>query len=171
MAAARLAVTALFGVAGVDVLHTVVALAQYEYRIGVVTHDGSAFGDLLGGILPLRDLSPALAQLLVLALVAAVAATAVWRVWVRDTGLPVASMAPWWWSVGIAVPLNLTAAWWYLAATGRDVGHMRAVQAETVLLMTVACLALVTAAAVGVAVVRRTTAALEHAGGPHGSDR
>lgn len=165
MAAARIAVTALVGVTVVDVLHTTVALALYQYRIGIVTHDGSGIGDLLGTVLPLRELSPVLAQLLLLTLVTAGGATAAWLVRIRDSGLPVPSMAAWWWSVGIAVPLNLTAAGWYLSATGRGAGHMRAVQSGTVLLMTAACLALVTAAFVGVTVIRRTTAAVTDAEG------
>lgn len=158
MSAARIAVTALVAVAVVDVFHTVVALALYQHRIDVVTHDGSLVVEVLDVIAPLRDVSPVLAQLLLLTLVAAVAAVATWIVRIRDSGLPLPSMTRWRWSAIVAVPLNLIAAVQYLSATEQGAEHMRAVQTETALLLVAACLALVITAVLGVAVIRRTTA-------------
>ncbi|MFI7517337.1 hypothetical protein ACIBVK_27950 [Micromonospora echinofusca] len=165
MPAARTAVTALVAVTVVDVFHTVVALAVYEHRIGVVTHDGSGVVDMLDTIVPLRELSAAMFCLLLLTLLTAWAGVASWVIRTRRTGLPVAPTAPgarWRMSAIIAVPLNLIAAVQYLSATANGGEHMRTVLAETTLLLVAASVALVITTTAGIQVVRRTAANEQH---------
>ncbi|MEV1142671.1 hypothetical protein [Micromonospora sp. NPDC049799] len=80
MPAARTAVTALTALTVVHGCHTIVALAAYEYRIGVVTHDGSGTVDMLNTVVPLGTLSVAMFCLVLLTLLAAAAAVGNWMV-------------------------------------------------------------------------------------------
>ncbi|MEU5950438.1 hypothetical protein ABZ793_33535 [Micromonospora sp. NPDC047465] len=168
MPAARTAVAVLVALTVVDVFHTMVALAVYEHRIGVVTHDGSGAVDILDTVVPLRELSSAMFWLLLLTLLAAVVGVANWFVRTRRTRLPVAPTAPvarWWMSAIVAVPLNLIAAVQFLSATANGGEYMRTVQAETTLLLVAASVALVITTAAGIQVVRRTAAHPQHTAG------
>ncbi|MBQ0892699.1 hypothetical protein KBX37_06200 [Micromonospora sp. U56] len=165
MPGARTAVTALVALTVVDVFHTIVALAAYEHRIGVVTHDGSGAVDMLDTIVPLRELSAAMFCLLLLTLLTAWAGVANWAIRARRTGPPVAPTEPvaWWrMSATIAVPLNLIAAVQYLSATANGGKYMRTVLAETTLLLVAASVALVTTTTAGTQVVRHTAANQQH---------
>ncbi|MBQ0904482.1 hypothetical protein [Micromonospora sp. U21] len=167
MPAARTAVTALVALTIVDVLHTMVALALYEHRIGVVTHDGSGTVEMLDIIVPLRELSAAMFCLLLLTLLTAWAGVANWFTRTRGTEPPVAPAAPvarWRMSAIVAVPLNLIAAVQYLYATANGGAYMRTVQGETTLLLVAASVALVITTTAGIQVVRRT-AESQHAAG------
>ncbi|MET8833570.1 hypothetical protein ABZV78_06615 [Micromonospora sp. NPDC004540] len=165
MPAARTAVTALVALTVVDVFHTIVALAAYEHRIGVVTHDGSGTVDMLNTIVPLRELSSAMFWLLLLTLLAAWAGVANWVIRTRRTEPPVAPTAPvarWRMSAIVAVPLNLIAAVQYLSATTNGGEYMRTVLAETTLLLVAASVALVITTTAGIQVVRRTAEDQQH---------
>jgi hypothetical protein len=168
MPGARTAVTALVALTVVDVFHTIVALAAYEYEIGVVTHDGSGTVEMLDTIVPLRELSAAMFCLLFLTLLTAWAGAANWVIRARRTGPPVAPTEPvaWWrMSAIVAVPLNLIAAEQYLSATENGGEYMRTVVAETTLLLVAASVALVTTTTAGIQVVRRTAANQQHTAG------
>ncbi|SCG55738.1 hypothetical protein GA0070609_3078 [Micromonospora echinaurantiaca] len=161
MPGARTAVTALVALTVVDVFHTIVVLAAYEHRIGVVTHDGSGTVDMLDTVVPLRELSAAMSCLLFLTLLTAWAGVANWVILARRTGPPVAPTEPvaWWWmSAIVAVPLNLIAAVQYLYATANGAEYMRTVLAETTLLLVAASVALVTTTIAVIQVVRHTAA-------------
>ena len=161
MPAARIAVPALVVLTVVDVFYTIVAVAVYEHRIGVVTHDGSAMADMLNAIVPLRDLSSAMFWPLLVSLLAAVGGVANWVIRTRYSGPPVAPTAPvarWWMSTIVAVPLNLIAAARYRSATAHGGEYMRSVLAETTLLLVAASVALVITTTAGIQVVRRTEA-------------
>ncbi|MEU2615335.1 hypothetical protein ABZ570_27720 [Micromonospora sp. NPDC007271] len=165
MLAARTAVRALVVLAVVDVFYTIVALAAYEHRVGVVTHDGSGTVEMVNSLVPLRELSSAMLWLLLLTLVAAVAGVVNWGIRSRRTGLPLASpasVAGWWMSAIVAVPLNLIAAMRYLSVTAQGGEHMRSVLAEATLLMVTASVALVITTVAGVQVIRRTAAGQQH---------
>ncbi len=86
MPAARLAMTALVALTVVDSFHTIIAIAAYEHRITVVTHDGSGMAELLNTIVPLRELSPAMTRLQLLTVLATVAAVTNWIIRTRGTG-------------------------------------------------------------------------------------
>ncbi|MEO3773406.1 hypothetical protein [Micromonospora sp. B9E7] len=159
MPGARTAVTALVAVTVVDVFHTIVALAAYEHRIGVVTHDGSGTVDMLDTIVPLRDLSAATFCLLLLTLLTAWASVANWAIRARSTRPPVAPTAPaarWRMSAIVAVPLNLIAAVQYLSASANGGEYMRTVLAVTTVLLVAASVALVTTTTAGIQVIRHT---------------
>ncbi|MEQ4299966.1 hypothetical protein ABNF97_01015 [Plantactinospora sp. B6F1] len=158
-APARGAVPALAALAVLDVLYAIVALAAYERRIGVVTHDGSGTVEMIDSLLGLDELRTATAWLVLLALLVAVATTANWAVRLRRAGLPTAPTAPvtgWWISTVLAVPANIGAALWYRSATAQGGEYMRTVEATSNLLVVAACAAVVTAAVLGIRVVRRT---------------
>jgi hypothetical protein len=166
--ASRTAVTALVALTVVDVFHTIVALAAYEHRVGVVTHDGSGTVDMLDTIVSLRELSAATFWLLLLMLLAAVAGVANWVIRTRRTGPAVAPTAPvarWWMSAIVAVLLNLIAAVQYLSASANGGEYMRTVLAETTLLLVAASVALVITTTAGMQVVRRTAANQQHTAG------
>ncbi|WP_328421671.1 hypothetical protein OG470_06275 [Micromonospora sp. NBC_00389] len=170
MPGARTAVTALVALTIVDVFHTNVALAAYEYehRIGVVTHEGSGTVDMLNTIVPLRELPAAMFCLLLLTLLTAWAGVANWFIQTRRTEPPVAPTAPvtrWQMSAIVAVPLNLIAAVQYLSATANGGEYMRTVLAETTLLLVAASVALVITTTAGIQVVRRTAANQQHIAG------
>jgi len=162
MPAARTAVTALVAVTVVDVFHTIVALAVYEHRIGVVTHDGSGTVDMLNTIVPLRELSSAMFWLLLITLLAAVAGVANWAIRTRCTGPPAAPVARWQMSAIVAVPLNLIAAVQYLSATANGGEYMRTVLPATTLLLVTACAAIMITTTSGIQVVRRTAENQQH---------
>ncbi|RKR90368.1 hypothetical protein BDK92_4740 [Micromonospora pisi] len=160
MSAARTAVVTLLTLTVIDVLHTIVALAAYEHRIGVVTHDGSGTVDMLNTIVPLRELSSAMFWLLLLTLIAGVAGVANWVIRTRRTRpqvAPTAPVVPWRMSAIVAVPLNLIAAVHYLSATANGGEYMHTVLTETTLLLVAASVALVITTTTGIRVVRRTT--------------
>ncbi len=151
--------TALVALTVVDSFHTIIAIAAYEHRITVVTHDGSGMAELLNTIVPLRELSPAMTRLQLLTVLATVAAVTNWIIRTRGTGPPVAPTAPvarWRTGAIVAVPLNLIAAAQYLLAAEKGAEYMRIVRAETALLLVAAATALVITTTVGIQVVRRT---------------
>ncbi|MET8265747.1 hypothetical protein ABZU92_17350 [Micromonospora arida] len=167
MPGARTAVTASVALTIVDVAHTIVALAAYEHRIGVVTHDGSGLVEMLNTIVPLRELSTATFCLLLLTLLTAWASVAHWVIRARRAGPAVAPTAPgarWWMSAVIAVPLNLIAAVQYLNATANGGEYMRTVLAETTLLLVAASAALVTTTTAGIQIVRHSAAKSDGSG-------
>ncbi|MCM0674788.1 hypothetical protein NCC78_08810 [Micromonospora phytophila] len=168
MPGARTAVTALVALTVVDVFHTIVALAAYEHRIGVVTHDGSGTVDMLDTIVPLRELSAAMFCLLFLTLLTAWSGVANWVIRARRTGPPVSLTEPVaWWRISaiVAVPFNLIAAVQYLSATADGGEYMRTVLAETTLLLVAASVALVTTTTAGIQVVRHTAGNQQHTAG------
>jgi hypothetical protein len=167
MPADRPAVTALVALVVVDVFHTIAAIALYQHRIGVVTHDGSAIVEMLDTIVPLRELSSVTAWLLFLTLLTTVAAVVFWLAQSRRTGKPFAPTAPvsqWRISAIVALPVNLLAAVQYLFTTERGGEYMRTAWGESGLLLVAASVALVVTAVLGIQVVRRTEAHTTGAG-------
>ncbi|MET8090211.1 hypothetical protein [Micromonospora sp. NPDC005220] len=133
MPGARTAVTALVTLTIVDVFHTIVALAAYEHRIGVVTHDGSGTADMLNAIVPLRELSAVMLCLLLLTPLTAWAGVANWVTRARNSGPPVAPPAPvksWWISATIAASLNLIATVALVTTTAAGIQVVRRTQAN-----------------------------------------
>jgi len=160
MPAARTAVRALVALAVVDVFCTLVALAVFEHRIGVVTHDPAGAADLLNTIVPLRELSSVMLWLLPLTLLAAVAGIVNWVIQSRRTRPPVtpsATAVRWRMSAIVAVPLNVIAAVRYLSATANGGEYMRVVQTETTLLLIAASLTLVITTTAGIRAIRHRT--------------
>ncbi|WP_197698438.1 hypothetical protein [Micromonospora viridifaciens] len=124
--------------------------------------------EMFNSIVPLREACSTMFWLLLLTLLAAVAGVANWGIRSRRTGLPLAStasVAGWRMSAIVAVPLNLIAAMQYLSATTQGGEYMRAVLAETTLLLVAACVALVITTAAGIQVIRRTAANQQHSAG------
>lgn len=157
MSARRVALSALVALIAVHFGCTVVALAAYSHRIGLVTHDGSGFlVELLDAVVPLRDLLPAVLWLLPLTLLVTFATLGRWaaRRIVRpgDERLPAAA-----WTAGIAaVLLNPLAAVRYASATAGGGEHMRTVQVETTLLVVAAAVATTMSALAVAGFVRRS---------------
>lgn len=164
---------ALVALTVVDVLHTIIAVAEYEHRITVVDHDGSALADMLNTVVPLRELSSAMLWLLLLTLLVASATVISWAVRTLHTAPPAASAPP---AVSAppaasaasiallrfsaigAVTLNPLAVAQYLSASAHRGEYMRAVRTETYLLLVAAAVAVVISTIVGIQVVRRITA-------------
>ncbi|MCT2280284.1 hypothetical protein [Micromonospora chalcea] len=157
MSARRVALSALVALIAVHIGCTLVALAAYSYRIGLVTHDGSGFlVELLNAVVPLRDLLPAMLWLLPVTLLVTFAALGRWaaRRTVRpdDERLPATA-----WTAGIAaVLLNPLAAVRYASATAEGGEFMRTVQVETNLLVLAAAVATTTSALAVAGFVRRS---------------
>ncbi|MEU8071880.1 hypothetical protein AB0B20_19205 [Micromonospora sp. NPDC049151] len=142
MSARRAALFALVALMTVYIGCTLVALAAYSHRIGLVTHDGSGFlVELLDAVVPLRDLLPAVLWLLSATLLVTLVALGGWAAR-RVTGsdderLPAAA-----WVAGIAaVLLNPLAVVRYASATAEGGEYMRTVQVETNLLVLAAAVA------------------------------
>ncbi|MBU8859824.1 MULTISPECIES: hypothetical protein [unclassified Micromonospora] len=160
MSARRVALSALIALICVHIGCTVVALAAYSHRIGLVTHDGSGFlVELLDAVVTLRDLLPAVLWLLPLTLLVTFAALGRWaaRRTVRpdDERLPAAA-----WTAGVAAALlNPLAAVRYASATAEGGEYMRTVQVETTLLVLAAAVATTISALAVAGFVRRSDTA------------
>ncbi|MFD6638756.1 hypothetical protein ACFWDK_23030 [Micromonospora chalcea] len=160
MSARRAALSALVALITVHIGCTLVALAAYSHRIGLVTHDGSGFlVELLDAVVPLRDLLPAMLWLLPVTLLVTFAALGCWaaRRTVRPGGerLPRAA-----WTAGIAaVLLNPLAAVRYASAAANGGEYMRTVQVETTLLVLAAAAATTMSALAVAGFVRRSETA------------
>ncbi|MEU1846312.1 hypothetical protein [Micromonospora sediminicola] len=145
MFARRAALAAIAALTTVHIAYTVVALSNYSFRIGLVTHDGAGFvAELLNHLVPLRELLPAVVGLLLLTLLVTFAAVGTWAVRrpARTAGErpPAAG-----WTALAAVLLNPLAVGWYRFAMSNGADYMRTVQPATVLLMVAACAATVVA--------------------------
>ncbi|MDO3685017.1 hypothetical protein [Micromonospora sp. C28ISP2-4] len=160
MSARRAALSALVALIAVHIGCTLIALAAYSHRIGLVTHDGASFPvELLDAVVPLRDLLPAVLWLLPVTLLVTFAALGRWAVrrTVRpgDERPPVAA-----WTAGIAaVLLNPLAAVRYASATAEGGEYMRTVQVETNLLVLAAAVATTMSALAVAGFVRRSETA------------
>ncbi|GAA3763155.1 hypothetical protein [Micromonospora maritima] len=140
MLARRAALAAIAALTTVHIAYTVVALSNYSFRIGLVTHDGAGFvAELLNHLVPLRELLPAMVGLLLLTLLVTVAAVGTWAVRRPARTAEGRSPAPGWTAAVAAVLLNPLAVVWYGFTSSNGADHMRTVQPVTVLLMVAAC--------------------------------
>ncbi|MFF4937769.1 hypothetical protein [Micromonospora sp. NPDC000729] len=160
MSARRAALSALVALMTVHIGCTLVALAAYSHRIGLVTHDGSGFlVELLDAVVPLRDLLPAVLWLLTVTLLVTFAALGGWAAR-RVTGSDAERLPAAAWVAGIAaVLLNPLAVVRYASATAEGGEYMRTVQVETTLLVLAAAVATTMSALAVAGFVRRSDTA------------